>query len=237
MNKMKKRYKCMIILGILLVLTGLGLIMQSKADKQIKKQDTEQYTSTTQTQQEGAITKAEYSQDAATEQVTEQSQKQDDSNTAEKKDKTDKVPKDKWPYGNELYLDYDEPMRVREFHNNKEYYDAVVEQFSSYKGKDIAFYTDKVLPLEFDNPNTGDGTVDVTSYNIDLFKALMKYTRVTSIYATGDFVDFHFETTDDEAIWYFYDENISEETSEYINHNYMVNIAPHWWWVELGPGA
>ena len=227
----------MIILGILLVLTGLGLIMQSKADKQIKKKNTEQYTSTTQAQQEGVDTKTEYFQDAATEQVTNHSQKQDDSNTTDKKDKTDKVPKDKWPYGNERYLERDEPMRVREFHNNKEYYDAVVEQFTPYAGKDIAFYTDKVLPLEFDDhPNKEDGTVEVTSYDVDTFKALMKYTRVDGIYASGDVIEFLFETSHDEAIYYFYDEGVSEENNEYINHYYMVNIAPHWWWVEYGPG-
>ena len=233
MKKVKNIGKFMIILGILLVLTGLGLIMQSKTDSREKRKNIEQYADTTQTWQEEADIQTEYSQDAATEQVTDQSQKQDVSNTTEKKDKTVKVPKDKWPYGNERYLERDEPMRVREFHNNKEYYDAVVEQFAPYAGKDIAFYTHKMLPIELNNPNKEDGTVEVTSYDVDTFKALMKYTRVDGIYASGDVIEFHFETSNEEGIWYFYDdENASEEVSEY----YMVNIAPRWWWVEYEPG-
>ena len=104
-----------------MVITGLGLIMQSKMDKQIKKKDTDQYTSTTQAQKEETHTQVN-----ATEHVTEPLQKQDTLNMSSEKNKADKVSKDKWHYGNEKYMDYEEPMRVREFHNNREYYDAVV---------------------------------------------------------------------------------------------------------------
>ena len=227
--------KWMMILGVLLIIAGIGIHMQSRDGRQERKEDTGQDASTTQAQQEKqASMQTEPPQGETTEQEAEQSDKQETSNKDKSKDKTKAVPTDKWPYGNELYLERDEPMRVREFHNNREYYDAVVEQFTPYAGKDIAFYTTKMFPIELNEPNTEDGTVKVTSYDADTFKALMKYTRVDGIYAARDRIDFHFETTGEEAIWYFYDENVSEETSEYINHYYMVNIAPHWWWVEYG---
>ena len=237
-TKMKKRDKgkWMMILGVLLIMAGIGIHMQSRDGRQERKEDTGQDTGTTQ-QEEQASIQTEPSQGDATEQEAEQSDKQEVSNKDKSKDKKKAVPENKWPYGNELYLERDEPMRVREFHNNREYYDAVVEQFIPYAGKDIAFYTTKMFPIELNEPNTEDGTVKVTSYDAATFKALMKYTRVGGIYARGDYIDFHFETLDEEAIWYFYDENVSEETSEYISHYYMVNIAPHWWWVEYGPGT
>ncbi|MBO4997645.1 MAG: hypothetical protein J6D02_06555 [Lachnospira sp.] len=235
MKKEIDKGKWMIVLGVLLILIGIGFHMQSGEDWH-NREDAKQYGSTTQ-QEEQASARTESSQENTTEQKMEQSTKQDISNRDESKDKTKEVPTDKWPYGNEEYVDYDEPMRVREFHNNKEYYDAVVEQFAPYEGKDIAFYTTKMLPIELNDPNTEDGTVKVVSYDADTFKELMKYTRVDGIYAARDRIDFHFETTDDEAIYYFYDENISEENSEYINHYFMVNIAPHWWWVRFGAGT
>ena len=234
--KMKKRDKgkWMIAIGVLLIVAGIGVHIHNKTDEQEERED----ISTTQAQQEEqASAQTEPSEEDATEQGMEQSDKQDNSNKGESKDKIKEIPTDKWPYGNEEYVDYDEPMRVREFHNNKEYYDAVVEQFAPYEGKDIAFYTTKMLPIELNDPNTEDGTVKVVSYDADTFKELMKYTRVDGIYAARDRIDFHFETTDDEAIYYFYDENISEENSEYINHYFMVNIAPHWWWVRFGAGT
>lgn len=47
--------------------------------------------------------------------------------------------------------------------------------------------TDKMLPIELNaSPNKEEGFVEVTSYDVDDFKALMKYTRVDGIYVSGD---------------------------------------------------
>lgn len=35
-----------------------------------------------------------------------------------------------------------------------------------------------------------------------------------------------------EYLYYYYDENRSEETDEFLDDTHIVHVAPHWWWQE-----
>lgn len=45
---------------------------------------------------------------------------------------------------------------------------------------------------------------------------------------------FSFQSVQDshEYLYYYYDENRSEETDEFLDDTHIVHVAPHWWWQE-----
>ena len=145
----------------------------------------------------------------------------------------------KWPCGSTFYQDWEEPKLVVEFAKNKEYYEQIAEQFLEYEGKDVDFYAD-ADGLYFDECSN-EGNVKI-SYDKEKLMDLLEKSKISAFSVYKDYIIFHTDISDNSEIKYLYDETLTyndsfpSEEDSLISSDWMVNIAPYWWWEDLGDG-
>ncbi len=245
---MKRAVIILISTAIILITVSVVIIYNIGNSKLVGKQeqnkdDNQQAVSTEYTEKSDTENKDEESsgniqnQDK-TDKVTEGSQGTDTvNNTIEEKRTPHAMNPEvyEWPCGNSHFKGQEEPVKVREFAIRKKYFDAVAEQFSQYEGKDISFFV--VKDMVYDSQSElNEGSVEV-HIDMQTVKELMKFYSIDAIGVNKDLIEFTIEDSEQYTILYFFDENASEETTEVISEWSMVNIAPHWWWYDMGPHA
>ena len=239
----KKAGIVLCIIGAVLVTIAVIILLITPVHKSEQADDNDDRTETTQElkDEKQSDTTTEYPEEA--EQAT--SQEQADSNTNSKPKLSSELPAHainpevyKWPCGNERYQDREEPRQVTEFAKYKEYYEQIAEQFLEYEGKDVRFIADED-GLYFDEC-INEGGIKVT-YDREILMNLLEKSKVESISVSNDYILFR-NTFDYNYIMYLYDETLTyndpfpSEKDDLISSYWMVNIAPHWWWEDLGPG-
>lgn len=143
-----------------------------------------------------------------------------------------------WPCGRKHFQNMEEPRQVIEFAKYKKYYEQIAQQFLEYEGKDVEFYGDDDM-FYFDECKN-EGSVNVT-YDKELMLDLFEKSRVDSVYVSSDYIIFETDVSKNGYIMYLYDETLTyndpfPSEKDNLISSWMINIAPHWWWEDLGPG-
>lgn len=244
-GKMRKKAGIVLcIIGVLLVIIAVIMLLITPAHKDEQANDNKDITEVTQE------IKDEKQSDTTTEHQEGENQKtsqeQADNNTENKLQSNTEVSSHainpevyKWPCGNKCFQDWDEPRQVTEFAKYKEYYEQIAQQFLEYEGKDVDFYaTDDML--YFDECKN-EGSVKV-SYDKEKLMELLEKSKIDAFTVCNDYIIFYNNFSYDNYIMYLYDETLTyndpfpSEKDDLISSYWMVNIAPHWWWEDLGPG-
>ncbi|MBO4997602.1 MAG: hypothetical protein J6D02_06340 [Lachnospira sp.] len=235
-NKVKRLGIALCILGAVLFLFGGYLIVSSNLSKGNKKEiDNAQATSeasitendtSTEDGEEQIVSEVVNTEDVIVEDERNLEATQSSEQTKEEKKSAHEINPDvyEWPCGKESFQDMEEPEDVLYFAKNKDLFDAIVEEFSRYKGKDVdyVFAISDGMFWESD-----DGNVSIKEYNKKYTKQLLEdeYINFVTVYDRG--ITFGIKENDLNDIIYSFNNDISPYNK--------VNIAPHWWW-KMGVG-
>lgn len=133
-----------------------------------------------------------------------------------------------WPHENIWFEGYKEPDLVIYLAQNKEWFDELVATFQKYEGKDIYGVVgwDEEQQMVYYEHMFREDVLAI----YDKYEQFFREGIISSIDVTGDIISFHANRNSQGYLHYYYDENRNEETDKFLESNYIVHVAPHWWW-------